>query len=375
MTRAPARHIIGCMTGTSLDGLDVALVRITGHARNMTAQPLAAHHATLGELAEKLRFFASGGAAPPLDYLRAARALGALHVDAVAALLAFTSFNEPLDAIVAHGQTICHQGDEGLSWQLMDPWPLVRRFGAPVCYDLRQADLIAGGQGAPLTPLADWVLYRDPDQSRLIINLGGICNVTHLPAGASPDDVRGMDIGPCNLLLDGLVRALYPDRAYDEGGHLAAAGHAHEAFDQAVREHPFFTHTATAPVSLGREQFTSAWIAQLIERFQMWPPEDVLASAVEGVARLIGQHADALDARELILAGGSAHNTALVRRITHHAMPRRVRMSDELGVPVDGREAAAFAVLGALAQDGVPITLEQVTAAQRPGRAGAWVYP
>src|SRR5262249_15695302 len=155
------------------DGLDVVLTAITGRGLDMRAQFIGMVSRPLGELREELRHFASGGAAEPIRFMRAARRLGELHADAVAALCAQEGCKD-LDFVVAHAQTIWHAPDDpvtrgsggggggveaGVSWQLFDPWPIVRRLQVPVCYDLRQADLIAGGQGAPITPISDWVMY------------------------------------------------------------------------------------------------------------------------------------------------------------------------------------------------------------------------
>src|SRR5262245_44850683 len=155
------RIIAGCMTGTSLDGLDVVLAEVRGTGLEASAQALSSAHWALGDLSDALRRLASGGPARPIEYLRAARRLGELHAEAAGALCRASGIARP-DLVAAHGQTIWHAPAEGLSWQLFDPWPLVTRLRTPVVHDLRQGDLCAGGQGAPITPLADWVLYRDP---------------------------------------------------------------------------------------------------------------------------------------------------------------------------------------------------------------------
>lgn len=377
------RHVIGCMTGTSLDGLDAVLTRIDGSGTAMTATYVGMVSRPLGELAEVLRSLTSGKAQPPIDYMRAARRLGELHAEAVADLL--TSHDAELDFVVAHGQTIWHAPrDEagGLSWQLFDPWPLVRRLGLPVCYDLRQADLIAGGQGAPLTPLSDWVMYRDPAmdpaQTTLVANLGGICNLTRLLNGHAPDFMDGWDAFPCNLLIDGVVRSLLGDRDYDRNGEIAATGRFTDQLHRPVSQTICSMTASAEPVSMGREQFSPSWCEQLLrDHAADLSPEDAIASAVEVVARCFAsEQSDYRDDR-LVLAGGGARNPVLVDRIRKHVAPfgAEVLLSDDLGIPCEAREGMAFAVLGALAQDGVPITLPQVTGSTRPGRAGAWVYP
>lgn len=218
MAASHVRLIAGCMTGTSLDGLDAALVQVAGEGLNIKARLLGMVSQGLNGLEGVLESMANGEPRVPLDYLLTARKLGELHADAVEALCQkHLPTDGTLDMVVAHGQTIWHAPDTpdtpdapdaGVSWQLFDPQPVVKRLSVPVCFNLRQADLIAGGQGAPITPISDWVMFRHPAQDRAVINLGGISNVTHLPADGTPDQVTGADIGPCNLLIDGVVRYL-----------------------------------------------------------------------------------------------------------------------------------------------------------------------
>ena len=383
------------MTGTSLDGLDVALVKIEGTGLAMKATFLGLVSKSLGPLADQLRHFAEGRAAPPIDYLRAARTLGELHAAAVLELCAACSMNDKspgmaipglLSFIVAHGQTIWHaprkSGNEepSLSWQLFDPWPLARKLKVPVCHDLRQADLIAGGQGAPITPLSDWIMYRRTQSDRVaIINLGGVANGTLLDA--DPQKIAGGDICVCNILIDGLVRVLHPQLPFDDGGKLARSGSINAACMDWIAAHPGLRRDTRQ--SLGREAFDPKWFTQIAQRTRMQIAEsdrvdnDLLRSAVECVAQAIGDWVRRNRANRVVIAGGGTRNSFLAERIRHCCglLADDVVLSDDLGIPSEAREAMAFAVLGALSQDGVPITLPQVTGAQSPGRAGAWVYP
>lgn len=411
----PIRHVIGCMTGTSLDGLDAALVRIEGRGLDMRASFVEMASVSLGELREELRHFASGGAAEPLRYLRAARQLGELHASAIAELCVKSKIENPKSQIafvVAHGQTIWHAPDDpvtrgnppplplgegrgegsaspamspgaGVSWQLFDPWPIVRRLGVPVCYDLRQADLIAGGQGAPITPLSDWVMYCKPGVTRVIANLGGICNVTVIPRDKPPDAITGGDIGPCNLLIDGVVRTFFPDLAYDKDGAIAGkcGGGLGPSMYREIFGHDAWGDEGSKPRSLGREQYTDEWVRAIAHKTREviagtpGADEVIVSAAVETVAARIAVYLrDVSRPYELVLAGGGAKNKTLVRRIIKDVVAD-VSLSEQLGIPGDAREAMGFAVLGALSQDGVPITLPRVTGAANPGRAGAWVYP
>jgi anhydro-N-acetylmuramic acid kinase len=381
---ATTRHIIGCMTGTSLDGLDAALVRVVGSGLDMSVRLVAAVSLPLGDLAGVLGAMAAGRPHPPIDYLRAARRLGALHADACVQLQQRRD-GVAIDFVVAHGQTIWHAPADPagpMSWQLFDPWPIVRRLGVPVCWDLRQVDLIAGGQGAPITPIADPILYAGGDAD-MVVNLGGIMNVTlwtnasNAPGSpglrGNPDSIRGHDVCPCNILLDGLVRRLYPGRQYDDGGATAAAGQPDDTVRRTIERHAPPRNAGGG--SLGREQFNDTWLDDLVRQLQHTPPATVLRSAVDYVAARVGEVARASSATAVVLAGGGARNHALVDAIRHAARPHRVTTSDELGIPSDAREAMAFAVLGALSRDGVPVTLPAITGAAAPGSAGAWAYP
>ena len=362
------RWVAGCMTGTSLDGLDVVLARVKGSGLQIKAECMGAVHEPLGELADVLQPLATGQPAAAIDYLRGARQLGRLHAEVIDRLCS----GRQLDLVVAHGQTIRHAPDEQLSFQLLDPWPIVRRLNVPVCYDLRQADLIAGGQGAPITPLADWVLYRRADRHRRIVNLGGICNVTDLPAHCLPADVTGQDIGPCNLLIDAVVRRFFPDERFDRDGAISSQGRAGDGLYELMLQSAFFARAR--PRTTGREDFDRQWVNDLLERCDV-TGADAVASAVYAVGRLVLVAAPPNDG-DLVLAGGGSKNPTLVETIRAHAPDScHVVLSDHLGIACEAREALCLAVLGALSQDGVPVTLGQVTGAKEPGVAGAWIYP
>jgi anhydro-N-acetylmuramic acid kinase len=374
MSASQSRLIAGCMTGTSLDGLDASLVEVTGKGLSMQARLIGVITHKLGELVEVLELMAEGEPQAPLDYLQAARKLGELHADAVDDLCRqHLPADAKLNLVVAHGQTIWHAPGHGVSWQLFDAQPVVKRLGVPACYNLRQADLVAGGEGAPITPISDWVMYRHPTRTRLIVNLGGISNTTHLPANGTPAQVTGGDIGPCNLLIDGVVRHLFPDRRIDIDGQIAQAGRINLEVYELVLNHPAISEKAKR--SIGREDFTCGWVHGLVDQLKAkLSPADIVAGAVEAVAQLIGR-AGSVGTQDVVLAGGGAQNPVLVQRLRAVMNDRVVLLSDELGFPVDARESAGFAVLGALSQDGVPITLPQITGATTPGVAGHWVFP
>lgn len=375
------------MTGTSLDGLDVALVKIAGTSLEMKAE-LIRHTAVElpGELRTTLMSLASGEAREPIVYMRAARALGELHAEALEQMFAEAP-DTPCDFVTAHGQTIWHapgnqasqrnESHAGMSWQLFDPWPIVRRLKVPVCYDLRQADLIAGGQGAPLTPLADWVMYRE--QTDMVLNLGGVCNGSWW---GQDGRIEARDIVHCNLLLDGLVQRLFPPNRFDPGGSIAAG--CEDCFEPAVCL--FDDHLSPLieqQRSLGREQLSEQWFAGLIKAYHAFPdsasyPDEMLLLAASAyiadkVRWQVSEHT-----QRVVVAGGGVKNLALLKCLSiaiETVAGSTLTVSDDLGIPCEAREAMGFAVLGALSQDGVPISLPQVTGATEPGVAGVWAYP
>ena len=359
------RHIIGCMTGTSLDGLDVVLAEVVGAGREITARYIGMASRQLGELRDELAYFACGNPAEPIRYLRAARLLGNLHADVIGDLL--KQYNDAtIDFVVAHGQTICHAPHEHLSWQLFDPWPIIRRLNVPVLHDLRQADLAAGGQGAPITPLADWILYRR--HTEVVANLGGICNITSFSS-----ETDGFDLCPCNLLIDRVVQRVYPQMTFDRDGQCAAQGRAELKVFKPIFEVSALQREKHR--SLGREDLTDQTIDDAMDRWRdRLSANDLIASAVASVAEIIGTAVAALGGGRVVLAGGAARNHTLVECIRRRCDGfATIRLSDELGIPCEAREAMGLAVLGVLSEDGVPITLPHVTGSKKPGPAGAKV--
>jgi 1,6-anhydro-N-acetylmuramate kinase len=360
------------MTGTSLDGLDAALTRITGTGLDMTAEFIGRVSVNLPDgLRSTLRSLAHGEAHRPIEIMRAARHLGVVHAEACAQLMSDHGRGIDVDFVVAHGQTIWHAPSDTLSWQLFDPWPIVRLLKLPVCYDLRQADLIAGGEGAPITPIADPILYPK-GQRNLVANLGGVCNITTWHGEDDLIPINAWDLSPCNLLLDGLAQRLF-DAPFDLNGSKAKAGTQRQGLMHRIER--AVEMAIKGKRSLGREQLSDDWFDQLLTHETAHRPEDWLASGCAWIAgRLIDQAA--ISADRVILAGGGTRNDRLVQEIQDGGSNRMpVHFSDDLGIPAEAREAMGFAVLGALSADGVPISLPAVTGSTDPGVAGVWATP
>lgn len=360
------RLAFGFMTGTSLDGLDAAAVRLAGEGLSIRLERVegAASLAFPGDLMQVLRALASGEAVKAAETARAARALGELHADAARALI--ERAGRP-DLACAHGQTVFHAPPD--SWQLFNPWPLAVAAGCPVVHDLRGADLAAGGQGAPITPIADWALFRDEGESRAIVNLGGFCNITLLPAGGAPDDVRGMDVCACNHLLNAAARRTLGE-PFDRDGAAALRGRPDPAAVDALAARLIAQRAEGRSLGTGDELGSA--LAPLIGRLDA---HDALASVVAATARAIAQSVkSAGGVGRVLLAGGSARNAALVAALGRELAPTPAEPLDAAGVPATHREAACFALLGALCADRTPITLPAITGVAAPAPiSGAWI--
>lgn len=354
------RLAVGVMTGTSIDALDAALVRVEGSGLACKAAVESCLSRPLGDLAPRLRALAEQQPTTAGEIAALARDFALLHADAGKELLA----GRTPDLVCVHGQTVFHQPP--VSLQLFQPAPLAHALRCPVVCDLRQADLAAGGQGAPITPIADWILFRG-EEPTAVVNLGGFCNVTLLPpAAGSPEHIHARDVCACNQLLDALARTLL-HAPYDKDGKAAAAGSPHEdALEDLIG---VLKVQSAGRRSLGTGDEAADWLSRWRAHIA---PNDLAATACEALAEVIAESIAGCDTA--LLAGGGVKNTALVSRLRSAGPP--TKPTDALGIPAAYREAIAFAILGCLAQDRVPITLPQVTRCQSLAPiSGIWAIP
>lgn len=376
-----ARRVIGCMTGTSLDGIDCALIEVDGHGLAMKPRFIRGTSGSLGDLAPRLRALAEQKPMTAGEIAALSREFALLHARAVNALL--EGDRGGCDLIAIHGQTVFHSPP--VSWQLFNPAVLAHETGIDVVCDLRAADLAAGGQGAPITPLADWIWFRSPTERRVILNLGGFANATILPRDAGPGsvaDIRGMDICACNHVLDGVARIAL-GKPYDEGGAAAAAGTINPLGRDELLS--VLSRQASGGRSLGTGDEVLGAGGWLDRHGAALADTDLCASACAAVGGVIGRELAASAtspsgaiSRVLVAGGGSANKT-LMRHISAslaQVSPSvRVESTDAHALPGAFREAAEMAVLGALCADGVPITLPGVT--HLPAAAplsGVWAF-
>lgn len=352
------RLIVGCMTGTSLDGLDTVLAEVRGAGLALRATVVARRSASLGTLGPRLRALAEQQPLTAGQIAILSRDFSRFHARVIRRLC---DKRNP-DLIAVHGQTVFHAPP--VSWQLLTPMVIAHELQAPVISDLRAADLAAGGEGAPITPLADLILYGHRRERRTVINLGGFCNLTRLPAGAQPELIRGGDVCACNQVLDGVARAVL-GKPYDAGGRAALSGTSDDAAERDLVQR--LDRQRRAGRSLGTGDELAEWIAR-----HRLSPADLACTASAAIATVIVRATGPSD--RLVLAGGGTRNRALVQQLTARAgIP--VSTSDELGIAAGDREALAMAVLGALSADGVPITLSAVTGVKRPPLSGMWCHP
>jgi len=359
------RLIFGAMTGTSIDAVDAAAVHIVGRGLRARVALLGTAAAPLGALRDRLRAVQRQEPTTAADLARLARELALAHLPAFRELEA--QHGSPT-LVVVHGQTLFHAPPTSLQW--INPTPLMTELGCPVLFDLRARDLALGGQGAPITPLADWMLFRSPRRARVVVNLGGFANATRLPRaplgrGSARDTewvdgVRGFDVCLCNQLLDHLARTRIGE-AFDRDGQRASRGTASPDVQRELEA--MLTAQAQSGRSLGTADEVVAKAAIALRDL---PSEDALATAAAAVGsaigRTIGGPSSQSDARtpEVFAAGGGVHHQPLMAAI-EQASGSHIQTTQALGIGPEAREPTAMAVLGALAMDGVPITLPAVT--------------
>jgi len=373
--------VAGVMSGTSADGINVALAELTGSRPKLKLLghlefpfPAAVRRAILAAMnAEQARV---------ADLARLNFLLGHLYTGAVAA--AARKFKVKVELIGCHGQTLYHQGEPqpflgrklAVTWQTGEAAVMAERLGAPVVSDFRPADLAAGGKGAPLVPFLDYLLYRDRRLGRIVQNIGGIANLTAIPPAAPPGQLVAFDTGPGNMVIDAVTERLF-GRPFDRDGRIAARGHVlKRALDEILRR-SFFRRPP--PKTAGREEFGREFVGEFIRLCGRARKEDVVATATgltaRSIAGSIGRFLHGSYA-ELIVSGGGAENPTLLRMLQLEvgALGLRIRRSDEFGLPAAAKEAVAFAVLAYQTWHRRPGNIPSATGASRPAILGKISY-
>jgi len=374
------------MSGTSADGINIALVRLTerkglpslrllAHAefpypkdvRNFVLQTMNAERASVADLAR-------------LNFL-----LGELYADAI--LKTQRRFRLRAGLIGCHGQTLYHQGEAArflrhnlaVTWQTGEGAIIAARVGVPVVSDFRPADMAAGGKGAPLVPFLDFLLYRDQKIGRIVQNIGGIANLTAIPANASSKDVIAFDTGPGNMLIDALAEHLF-HRPYDRNGVIAASGTLLQKVVEDVLRKPFFHRKP--PRTAGREEFGREFAREFLLRCGRADARDIVATATALTAQSIANAMRRFiltkpsQYREFVVSGGGAQNPTLMAMLANRLdeLGLQLRSTDEFGLPSIAKEAAAFALLAYETWMHRPSNVPSATGARRPAILGKISY-
>jgi len=379
-----ARSVVGLMAGTSLDGIDAALVRIRGSGDAIAIETVATHHSayTAEERIGLLRLIREGSLA---DLCAWDAYLGERFAQAAQELLEIAG-NPPLELVGSHGQTVWHAPDATLfgksapnTMQIGQPDVIAARLRVPVIADFRTRDMAYGGQGAPLVPIVDWLLLRSATEHRVALNLGGIANITVLPAGGTPESILAFDTGPANALIDLVVqRGTHGAQTYDPDGALAEAGDVHTPLLNWLMAHPYLQQPP--PKSTGRELFGEPLLDSIQAQFGELPLPDQVATLTEFTAASV---ADALQrfvlpqypVARVIVSGGGVHNRSLLRRLRERLPQIVFESSAEYGIDPDFKEAVAFAVLADRFVQGLPATYPNTTGVRQPTAAGKLALP
>ena len=377
--------VAGVMSGTSADGINVALVRIgerrkklefklLGHAESPYPQPvrravLHAMNASSIEVADLAR----------LNFL-----LAELYAEAV--LAAQEKFRIRAALIGCHGQTLYHQGEAqeflgrkvAVTWQTGEGSILASRVGVPVVSDFRPADMAAGGKGAPLVPFLDYFLYRDKRVGRIVQNIGGIANLSAIPAGAKPDQVVAFDTGPGNMVIDAVTDKLFA-QPFDRNGRIAASGTPIEAVIKQLLRSKFFRQRP--PKTAGREEFGKTFVGKFLALCGRAKKQDIVATSAAFTARSIADGLQRFVLRknsysDFIASGGGTRNATLLAMLAHELSPLglQVRCTDEFGLPSEAKEAAAFALMAYQTWHRRPSNIPSATGARRLAILGKVSY-
>jgi anhydro-N-acetylmuramic acid kinase len=377
---------LGIMSGTSADGIDVALVRAKGRSaslENFASIPFAR------SVQQAILQLAEGQPVGTAEISQLNFLLGEVFADA--ALTACKKFRVPpaqIDVIGSHGQTVFHQGTPApfngrsvaSTLQIGDPSVIAVRTGITTVGDFRPADMAAGGQGAPLVPFVDYMLYRHPKIGRVALNIGGIANVTVIPTGATLSNVFAFDTGPGNMVIDALVRHFTRGRkGFDRNAEMAARGTLLPGLLHTLLADKYFSQRP--PKTTGREQYGEAYLRRLLAHGEARraKPEDLIRTAtiltalsiVDAFHRFISPKTKI---GELVVSGGGARNPLLMVQIAAGLAGIKVRDAGELGVPAEAKEAFAFAILACETLQKRPANVPGATGAKRAVVLGKVCY-
>jgi anhydro-N-acetylmuramic acid kinase len=384
--------VAGVMSGTSADGINVALVQLSARGRGRPRHTLLAHeeYPFPAPVRRAILEMMNAELARVADLARLNFLLGELYAEAVAKTA--RKHRVKLDLVGCHGQTLYHQGMAqrflrrklAVTWQTGEGAVIAARLSVPVVSDFRTADMAAGGKGAPLVPFLDYFLYRDQHLARIAQNIGGIANLTAIPAGASLHEVLAFDAGPGNMVIVAAMEELFGKR-YDRDGKVAASGRVLDAVVRKLVRAPFFRQKP--PRTAGREEFGREYAGRFLRICRGASKPDVVATATALTARSIADsvrrfvlpkfagrrnRAD----HQMIVSGGGSKNPTLMGMLRDEITPLgiSVHFSDEFGLPAEAKEAVAFALLAHETWHRRPSNVPSATGAKRAAILGKISY-
>lgn len=393
--KGDAVYLVGLMSGTSVDGIDAAVIQYAPRleqGKGAELSLLAFENTPFPAEVRAMIFELFDPANATIDKVGTMNMwLGELYARATLSVIAQCGLApSQIYAVGSHGQTIYHAPEEKrmggynlhCTVQIGDGAVIASRTGIPCVSDFRVADMAVGGQGAPLVPFTEYVLFTGQEQTLLLQNIGGIGNVTVLPAGASPEQVFAFDTGPGNMIIDGLVSQLFPPLTMDIGGEIGASGQVIDELLAWMQQDEYYT--LPLPKSTGRERFGQPYVAQIMNRMKghNWKAEDVIATAtrltawsiVDSYERYIAPHHQA---QRLVVGGGGSYNAGLLCELRELFAPHQVQVltQEDIGGNSDAKEAMAFAMLAYYAMERLPNNIPQVTGASQPVVMGKISWP
>ena len=380
LAQKSTKRVIGLMSGTSVDGVDAALVEIRGHGLETQVELLAFHsHPFEAEIRDRIFDLFQPETSRVDEICQMNFLIGEIFADAALSVIRNAQLElGEIDLIGSHGQTVYHLPPQAeaqyipSTLQLGEPAVIAYRTGIPTIADFRVADLAAGGQGAPLVPYVDFLLFRQTNRTVALQNIGGISNVTLIPAGAEGSDVLASDTGPGNMIIDSILEILTDgEERYDNAGQLAVQGSVCELLLREWLQHPFIS--AHPPKTTGREVFGRQFAHQALHSAQAQDlgQADLVATLTAFTAQSIFDYYRRFlfphySVDEIYISGGGSHNLTLMRHLETLFQPIPLLPIDSIGVSGDAKEAIAFAVLANEAIHGHPTNLPQVTGASQP---------
>jgi len=382
--------VAGVMSGTSADGIDVAIVRISGAKLKLRLKLLThTHVAYPGPVRVAILKAMNASQISVAELARLNFLLGELYSEGIRKAQEASGVRK-LDLVGCHGQTLYHQGEGArflskniaCTWQTGEASVIAARLGVPVASDFRPADMAAGGKGAPLVPFLDYALFRHGRVGRILQNIGGIANLTAIPAGAKPNQVTAFDTGPGNMVIDQIMQRFY-DRPYDRNGAIAAEGNVVEAVLEELLRNPYFR--LKPPKTAGREEFGREYADQLVRVCKGARPQDIIATATALTAKSIAQSIEQFvlvrggkksNFRDYIVSGGGSQNRTLMRMLSEEVrkLGLTLKKIDELHLPGQAKEAVAFALLAYQTWHKQPGNIPSATGAKRAAVLGKISY-